>query len=645
LPALLVITHRPEFTSKWSLRGFVTELHLNRLSRRDGLEIINAVAGANELPEGVAREILAKTDGIALFVEELTKAVIEAGSVVDDTALPTTLQGSLLARLDLLGNNAKHVAQVGAVIGREFRHSLLAAVAERPSPSISEGIARLIESGLLFCTENSKDPLYTFKHALVRDAAYESLLHARRSALHSEIVNELERAVASPQEQSVELVAYHAQHGGQVDKAITYSRLAGERANDRSAYSEALEHLDRALRLGVPSPNLQQPSRDRLSILLAMRPCLGALGDYERMLAVLSEAREVASSLGEHELALMAAMNRVHALYICGQINTAVEEGESALVEAESLGEPRFLLSANILLGIARHFRGELDSALDIMLPHVPELCDAYRHDRLETTGTSSVNWLSNLGAVHALLGDFESALDVIETADEIASETDKPFDRAMASWWYGQVLQLGGRSAEAVERLEATIALTEEHRMLYLGQWARKALGSAYVDLGEVDRGHDELARSLHDATKLGVSLSTIWSGSELAHAATELGDFRSAIMNAETARLAASRSGSWWMEGLAAQRLARAYALSGETRESLTESNWLAALELFERCKAEPLIAHCDRELGEFYKARGREGEARARFSSALTRYQRLHVDRWIALAETDLASLPAF
>ena len=229
LPALLIVTFRPEFNAPWVGQPHVTSLTLNRLGERDAAAIIERLVGNKELPADVMAEIVERTDGIPLFVEEMTKAVLEAESegearrtaaaVPSPTlAVPASLHASLMARLDRLGP-AKEVAQIGAAIGREFSHALLAAVVRKPEAELGSALDRLIAAGLLFRQGVPPHATYLFKHALVQDAAYGTLLREPRRALHARIAETLESQFAEIAENQPELLARHCTEAGLIEKA------------------------------------------------------------------------------------------------------------------------------------------------------------------------------------------------------------------------------------------------------------------------------------------------------------------------------------------------------------------------------------------------------------------------------------------
>ena len=244
LPALLIVTFRPEFQPSWIGQAHVTMLVLNRLDLRDRAALIKQIAGRKSLPDDVSGQIVERTDGVPLFIEELTKSVLESG--VPLVGIPTSLHASLMARLDRLAS-ARHVAQIGAAFGRWFRYTLLRAVAGLPDDELQASLARLVASELVFQSGIPPDAVYTFKHALVQEAAYGTLLRNARQQLHGRIAEALESHFPDLMENQPELFARHYTEAGLFEKTITYWGKAGHRSATRSAMPEAAAQLQKGL--------------------------------------------------------------------------------------------------------------------------------------------------------------------------------------------------------------------------------------------------------------------------------------------------------------------------------------------------------------------------------------------------------------
>ena len=290
LPALLIVTFRPEFNAPWVGQSHVTSLTLNRLGEREAAAIIARLVGNKELPADVMAEIVERTDGIPLFVEEMTKAVLEAESegaarrtvaAVPSPALavPASLHASLMARLDRLGP-AKEVAQIGSAIGREFSHALLASVARKPEAELGSALDRLVQAGLLFRQGVPPHASYLFKHALVQDAAYGTLLREPRRALHARIAETLESQFAETAESQPEILAHHCTEAGLIEKAAGLWGKAGQRSLARSALVEAAAQLTRALDQIATLPGTPALRREQIKLQVALINALMHIKGY-----------------------------------------------------------------------------------------------------------------------------------------------------------------------------------------------------------------------------------------------------------------------------------------------------------------------------------------------------------------------------
>ncbi len=280
LGVLLAVTYRPEFEPPWIGRPYVTALNLNRLGEREIAAMIDRVTGNKAMPEGIRQDIIERADGVPLFVEEMTKAVLEAeGEGATESAVaavaspsisvPASLHASLMARLDRLGP-AKEVAQIGAAVGRDFSHALLQAVVRKPEGELQSALDRLVTAGLLFREGLPPHSTYLFKHALVQDAAYGTLLREPRRALHARIVDTLENQFTEIAESRPELLARHATEAGQIEKSAYLWGKAGQRSLERSALAEAIVQLTRALGHIAALPGSTALRREQIKLQAAL---------------------------------------------------------------------------------------------------------------------------------------------------------------------------------------------------------------------------------------------------------------------------------------------------------------------------------------------------------------------------------------
>jgi predicted ATPase len=282
---LLILTSRPEFSPPWATRSQLTLLTLNRLSRRQSLTMVRGLPGAETLPDEIVEQIFSKTNGIPLFIEELTKVVVDAyaanGLATQDSmktmpprlTIPVTLQDSLTARLDQLGK-AKEVAQICSVLGREFSYELLAAVMPQPDKVLAATMDKLVESGLVISRGTPPRASYVFKHALLQDAAYESLLRRKRQELHGRIADILVERFAMTAKTKPELVAHHFSAAHRLEEAVLYWEKAGRRAVARSANVEAVRHFDMALEALGAMANTPERKEMELGLRIVLGPAL-----------------------------------------------------------------------------------------------------------------------------------------------------------------------------------------------------------------------------------------------------------------------------------------------------------------------------------------------------------------------------------
>ena len=277
VPLLVVLTHRPEFQSRWSEQGHVGALNLSKLTRTQSAAMVSALAGGKALPAALLEQILTRTDGVPLFVEELTKSILESGELKEAgdhyeyggsaraVTIPATLRDSLMARLDRF-MPVKEIAQIGAAIGREFSYELIAAVAPMPQAQLDDALAQLSASGLAFRRGTPPDAIYTFKHALVQDAAYDLLLKSRRQELHAKIARVIEQRFPNIKTTEPEVLAHHLTAAGLAEAAIPLWQAAGELALKRMALTEAIAHLNQGLELVSTLPRSSQRDASELGL-------------------------------------------------------------------------------------------------------------------------------------------------------------------------------------------------------------------------------------------------------------------------------------------------------------------------------------------------------------------------------------------
>ncbi len=387
-PILLIATFRPEFLPSWTGLPQVTALSLSRLSRRSAGVLVHTLAGAEAvLPDDVADAIVERSDGVPLFLEELTKAVLEETAAagrpvsvpVPKAVVPATLHASLLGRLDGLGPAPKEVAQIGAAIGREFSFELLTAAAGHDDPRLQAAIERLVEAGLVFQRGTPPHARYLFKHALVQEVAYGTLLRAPRQQLHARIADALLRDQVG-RGAVPEVIAHHLQSAGRSVEAISYWREAGERAVSRAANREGIEHFRRALSLIEGRPETAEGLRTELAVLSQLGPALMSVHGWSAPEA--GETVERATKIGRRlessaDLAPSIANLAVFNIYRC-RLDQAEEASAELFRIARELGDPEIMLQAHHCAWPVQFHRGRFAQALE----HADTGLGLYEEDR-----------------------------------------------------------------------------------------------------------------------------------------------------------------------------------------------------------------------------------------------------------------------
>jgi class 3 adenylate cyclase/tetratricopeptide (TPR) repeat protein len=479
LRVLLIITYRAEFEPPWLGRPYVTVLSLNRLGNRDIAALIGQITGNKSLPESVRRDIVERADGVPLFVEELAKAVVEGASFYL-LAVPPTLHVSLMARLDRLGPIAKDIAQKGAAIGREFAYELLALISERPEAELRNGLESLTRAGLLFASGSPPDATYTFKHALVQDVAYETLLRSRRQDLHARIVAEIETHSPEIGEARPELLAHHATQAGLIERAVVQWGKAGRKSVSRSAMAEAVSQLRRGLELVPALP--ETPERQRLE--LELQSALGGALVASRGIAApetgsaYARARVLCEQLGDSVSLIPVLSGQITHHFGRAEYALAQRTAEDLLRLAQSRGDIASELVGSRSMGLNLHLLGEFTAAAR-SLERVLQLYNPNEHGALTAVAAFDMRALALMYLSFDLfiLGRIDEALSRWEEAIAWSRQLNHPHTLAY-------VLSLGAMVHLLRRENEKAEAMTDEVFALAAAQnlpvWLPSANGNA---------------------------------------------------------------------------------------------------------------------------------------------------------------------
>jgi class 3 adenylate cyclase/predicted ATPase len=578
---LLLITFRPEFSPAWTGGAHVSTLTLDRLGQRESAVLAQRIAGSDGgLPAEAVDEIVARTDGVPLFVEELTKAVIEASSgaelVLSATpnsarVVPPTLHASLMARLDRLGPAAKEVAQVGAAIGREFSYELLVPVAApRSQTEVRHALGRLVEAGLLFQHGTPPEASYVFKHALVQDAAYGMLLRKQRRQLHRDIAQRLEQHDPAVVQGQPELLAYHCSEAGLHKSAIAYWTVAGERAARRAANTEAVRHFRRALALLEAEPSAPERATTELKILAQLGPALMNVQGwtapevervYDRALQ-LARAMDSSADL----VAPLVGLWLFH--HARGEFGKARESIQELFRVAHTLNDPNLLLQAHHAAWPTPMFCGDFTTAYR----HVEQGLSLYderehRHHAFQYMGHDPAVCAHALGAIIAwVLGYPERAARHADNAVQFARQLEHAPTLAHALWFVCTYHILRDDVEAALAASSETLALCEEHQLAQPKAAGMLYRGWGLVRIGKIEEGLTLAQNGLAAWERGGVGAFLQQGRFILAETCTVAGRPDEAVKLLSTALSHGNQTGEKWCEARIHHLRAQLFIASGE-------------------------------------------------------------------------------
>jgi class 3 adenylate cyclase/predicted ATPase len=612
---LLLATARPEFTPPWPARSNLTTVQLARLTNRQARDMIATLAGT-ALPAATLDALVARTDGVPLYVEELTKAMAEPGAARGVEAIPASLADSLMARLDRL-SAAKEVAQRAAVVGREFGYPLLVAMAGMDEATLRNGLARLVEAEILFARGEPPAATYTFKHALIQETAYQSLLKRTRRQLHARVAQVLEKRFAERVASEPEVVARHYEQAGLAAQASAHYQRAGERAAQRSANEEAIGHLRRALELVGTLPETRERHQRELGLQMAIGAPLGAARgpshpDCER---TYTRARELVSQIGESP-DLPRVLTRVAAVYRNkGDLATAEEVAQEALVAAERTGVVFDLLSAHVQVGIPLLYQGHFSRALH-HLEHSIRLYNPHEHGSLAYTMgfDCGVVARSYAAACHVYCGHPDRALVVSDEAVALAQRLEYPLSLAEALFFAGAVRFERGELDRTRERAEEIVGLAEQLGFPLLLGAGRLLRGWARVESGESEAGIAEIQQAIVELAGIGSGMGAPQVLFALAEGLRKVGRHDDALGALGLGDVLAEQQGQHFYD--AELHRLRAEILLDTDGDAVEEVEALLgqALEIARRQEAKTFELRAATSLARLWQRQGKRDAARA-------------------------------
>jgi tetratricopeptide (TPR) repeat protein len=622
----------------------VTTLSLDRLSRRQAAALAERVAG-KPLPWEVLEQIVARTDGVPLFVEELTKTILESGLLEEaderyllsgrlpELAIPASLQDSLMARLDRLAT-VKDLAQLAATLGRIFTHELLEAVSPLKDPKLSEQLSQLIEAELLYRRGSPPNVTYDFKHALIQDAAYSSLLRSRRQELHARIATILEERFPETIEAKPELLAHHFRHAGRLDKAIPYSLRAGDAAVARYAPAEARARYQEALDMARSLPPSDPATAWQVEAAIKLAGVAGNRREFEADLENLARAEALAAASGQEIAVAQIRYWLGRTQYVLGHFDEGVDHARQALELADRLGagDPVTAPPVNLLARL-HCLRGEPREAIAQARRSAAQM--EQLGNRIEAAAVAGV-----LAFAYGAHGEFGEAFAAAERGVALAQELDHLPTLAACLHFRGVVRGWYGDLEVAVPSFEEAITLAERSGDVFRQYLAHGWRGEAYLHLDQVGQAEADLSRCLTLGDQIGTSFHR--SAFEAFRARTRLlqGDLAAALRASERALGAAAQAGQDWSRSIALRIRAEVLLALPEPDLDAAEKAVRGAIGIQERQGCRLDLAWSRRVLARVLAARGAGSAARQELATAIRGFRRMSLspdDRLATVAAT--------
>ena len=627
IPLLFVLTHRPEFQPKWGSHGHVAALNLSKLTRAQSSAIVSKLAGGKDLPADLLAQILSKTDGVPLYVEELTNSILESGELKDagdhydyagaarSITIPATLRDSLMARLDR-SPAAKEIAQIGAAIGREFSYELIAAVAPHTQTEIDSALNQLTESGLAFRRGNPPEAQYTFKHALVQDAAYDSLLKTRRQALHAKIARVLEEHFPATKDTEPELLAHHLTAAGETELAIGYWRKAGELAIKRLALKEAISHLNKGMELIGTLPLSSDRDAKELDLHISLGTAWMVLKGWgaPEVWSSFHPALGLAKALSRHDALLPIYYGLCINVQVQGRIAEALAWVNEMLATAKARGDPDLLISGHRSACTTYFWLGDFNQSRehgDRVLALYSE--EKHRHlaDILNTDPKTSAGIFVSVATW--MLGYPDRAVQVSEANDVHARRRGHPFDLGFALTFGAYVWDLRCEPAPLLARVEEAERLGRAHSLPFISEVAAQMFKSvAWLRAGRLAEGIPHLRGAMEKWNAGGAEVWMPYLRAILADGLALSGDLEGGLSLIEESLTQITRPGWEERSHLAEVLRLKGWMLQQQGKLDGAEENYLASLDVAREQQAKSWELRTSTSLARLWQSQGKGKEA---------------------------------
>jgi class 3 adenylate cyclase/tetratricopeptide (TPR) repeat protein len=650
---LLLVNYRPNYSHDWAEKTYYTQLRVDPLQSTSAEELLQHLLGNNKELAPLKGALIHRTDGNPFFAEESVRSLVEIGILVgekgnyrpglalDNIRIPRSVQSVVADRIDRLTIAQKHLLQTAAVIGVVVPFRLLRSVAELPEDELYDHLAKLQSAEFICETSLFPEAEYSFKHALTTEVAYGALLHERRTFLHARIVKALEEMKENISHDHLEKLAHHAFYGEIWDKAVSYSKDAGSKAMDRSAYREAVIYFDRALASLEHLPKSRPFAEQAIDLRLDLRNALFPLEELDRLVENLRAAESLSEALGDQRRLGRISSYMVHYYTLMGDREKATEASRRGLSLAQALGDFPLQIQLNYYLGRAYYYMGEYGQAIEFHKRNIESLNSAAIREYFDMECPPSILCRVFLVMCFAETGEFGAAVEYGTDAIRIAHEIDHSFGSVYADFGMGLAYLRKGDVDAAIAVLERGLRRCRVADIPVQFPLVASPLGLAYVLSGRVAEGTKLLEQAVgQTASKRssGQGFRLSW----LSEAYLRAGRIEEAASHAELALEFSRNHQERGREAWILRQLGKIHARRNPSDIDRVKFYYREALKQAEELKMRPLIAHSHLSLGELYKQIDQRDEAQKELLTAIDLYRSMEMTPSLREAEIALAKI---
>ena len=640
---MLIPLYRPEYTHSWGGNSYYNEVWVDELSVNPSIELVQSILVDGRVASELSELIVSRATGNPLFIEELTHSLLENNSIqmnnsqyvlranTSDIQVPDTIQGIIAARMDRLEADLKRTMQVASVIGRDFPYRILHSITDMHS-KLRSHLLRLQE--LKFIYEKSLIPEleYIFKHALMQEVAYESLLHKKRKELHARIGQAIENLYQDRLEEFYEVLAHHYSKGESLEKAYEYLRLSGKKAASSYSLWEAFHYYREAINMLNMFPETQENKGRQFEVLVLMQTPMRALGYPEKSLQMLQEGERLARELGDERS--LARFQSIMGYYysLCGDRHTGIEYAKKAFEKVEKAQDTEMVAQIGVDLCASYAFSGEFSNVVELF-PRILNLLERSDTELESFGGNNLYNWsLSTYGWSLGMMGHFAEGFAQCEKGLSLARDTGNMLTLQMAEFFSGLLFLVRGEGEKSVEHVQKAMKYGEEVHMIIFEAVSWGLLGMGYHILGDSETSRSSLRNAFAIASRGGVHpyLSVIHWIMGWVH--LDSGDVEDAQTCLEEAVKLAQDNDENWVEGISRIYLGRALGKLRMSQSSKAEEQIMQGIMILDEGKVKPLSSIGHLFLGELYADIGQTEKALETLKKAETEFRKMGMDYWL-------------